>query len=58
MVKTYLEYVCIDETTILKWVLNKQIVKICVGLVWVRTGVSGEHLRTQQFTFRLQKFWE
>ena len=47
MVKTYLDNVCTDGTTILKWVINKQIVMICVGFVWVRTGVSGEHLRTQ-----------
>lgn len=42
MIKTYLEYVSIDGTTGLK-----QIVMSCDGFVWVRTGVSGEHLRIQ-----------
>jgi hypothetical protein len=39
-----LEGLGIDGRIILKWILGKQVLKVWIGFIWLRTGTSGELL--------------
>jgi hypothetical protein len=41
----HLEDLCVDLRTILKLILKKQDGRVWIGLIWLRTGISGGILR-------------
>jgi hypothetical protein len=43
----------VDERIKLKWILERQRVKLWTGFIWLRTGASGGVLQTQEGTFGL-----